>query len=174
MSAPASRSTRAFWTASTSTPPSAPPLSGSSSLVLAKASPTGACVTGACRVSATGAARSRSFTAMRAASCRCPTTSCRSACRTMSPSTGRAIHWTTIPTGSTSTARHAVSRRGGRLTRSTPSSTAPGILPGFAHPAPTSRWSRQRLIIGCRLTSTSVASSTLFYICCIPASSRAL
>ena len=43
---------------------------------------TTACATGCSPASATGAARSRSCTARRAAWCRCPTTSCRSSCPT--------------------------------------------------------------------------------------------
>jgi hypothetical protein len=49
----------------------------------ARARPFGACATGASRASVTGAARSRSSTAMLAAWCRCRKASCRSCCPMM-------------------------------------------------------------------------------------------
>ena len=61
-----------------------------------------ACATGCSRASATGAARSRSSTAPRAARCRCRTTSCRSSCPTSPRSPRRAARRSRRPrTGST-------------------------------------------------------------------------
>ena len=74
----------------------------------ATARSTTGCATGCSPASATGAARSRSSTATTAASCRCPTTSCRSCCPT-SPTTSRraARRWRPPRTGSTRRARAA-------------------------------------------------------------------
>ena len=93
----------------------------------------------ACRASAIGAVRSRSSIAARAASCRCPTRTCRSSCPTTSASTSPATRSTTIRPGSTSPARNAASRRGARPTRSTPSSTRRGISRASAARARTRR-----------------------------------
>ena len=95
-------------------------------------------------------------------------------CRTTSPSTGRAIRWSTTRPGSTCPARAAASRRGARPTRSTPSSTRPGTsCASAARSAASVRSSGPRPTTGCRSTSMSAASSTPSCICSIRASSRA-
>ena len=133
-----------------------------------------ACATGACRASATGAARSRSSIATPAASCRCPRPTCRCACPTTSPSTSRAIRSTAIRPGSTSPARAAAGRRGARPTRSTPSSIPPGTSPAsLAAQRPGRSTARGGATTGCRSTSISAASSMRSCTCSTRASSPA-
>ena len=106
----------------------------SSSAAASARSPT-ACATGACRASATGAARSRSSIAPTAASCRCRSDDLPVELPedvTLRPA--RATRSTTIRPGSTSPARAAAGRRGARPTRSTPSSNRPGISCASARP----------------------------------------
>ena len=92
----------------------------------ARARPPTACATGAYRASATGARRSRSSIAMRAAPSPCRATSCRSSSPRTSASTSPAIRSTVTTAGAMSPARRAAGRRGARPTRSTRSSIRAG------------------------------------------------
>ena len=133
------------------------------------------CATGCCPGSASGARRSRSSTARRAARCRCPRIRCRSCCPTCAAPTWprRACRrWRRRPTGSTSTARSAAARRGGTPTRWTRSSTPPGTCSATARPATrAARSARRTSSAGRRSTSTWAASSTRSCTCCTRASS---
>ena len=101
---------------------------GSSERARASARSTTACATGCSRASATGAARSRSSTATTAASCRCPTTSCRSSCPDVEDYApkGRSPLAAAEDWVEHRPARSAAGRRGARPTRWTRSSTRPG------------------------------------------------
>ena len=88
---------------------------------------TSACATGCSRVSATGAARSRSSTASTAAWFPCRRISCRSSFpRSRTTSRRVARRWRRPRSGLRSGARSAAARRGGRPTRWTPSWTPAG------------------------------------------------
>ena len=123
---------------------------------------TSACATGCSRVSATGAARSRSSTARAAAWSRCRRTSCRSSFPTSRTTSQRAARrWRQPRTGSRSGARSAAGRGAGRPTRWTPSSTPAGTSCATATPAMTPPpGTGGSCVSGCPSTSTSVASNT--------------
>jgi leucyl-tRNA synthetase len=113
-----------------------------------------ACATGAFRASATGAARSRSSTATPAATCRCPTTSCRSCCPKTCVPTAPAIPLAMRPS-STNASLPEVRRQpaGAKPTPWTPSSSRPGTTCATAARttrAANTRWSTSASNYWCR------------------------
>ena len=120
-----------------------------------------------------GLPRSRSSTATRAASSRCPTTSCRCSCRT-SRTTRRRARRRSPPTrsGCTSRARAAAATRCATRTRWTRSSTRPGTSCATSIRTTTTRRSTAASsTTGCRSRSTSAASTTRPGTCSTRASS---
>ena len=120
--------------------------------------------------SATGAARSRSFSVRSAATCRCRTRICRSCCRKTWCRTAAAIRSTRRRRSTSASARSAAATRGARPTRWTRSSIRRGTSCASRRPTTTRRWSTSARTTGCRSISTSAASSTRSCTCCIRAS----
>ncbi len=99
-----------------------------------------------------------------AARCGCPRTSCRTAPAIRSRSRRRS---------SNAVARSAAPPRGARRTRWIPSSIRPGTTSASLPRTTTAPWWTSARPTGCRLTSTSAASSTRSCTCSIRASGRA-
>ena len=138
-----------------------------------RAKSTIACATGASRVSAIGAARSRSSIATIAASFRCPPRISPSNFPRTRRSTSRAIRSIATQRGSTSIARSAERKPGARRTPWTRSSTAHGTTCASPRRTPKRPSMPRQRPTGCPSTSTSAASSTRFCTCSIRASSIA-
>jgi leucyl-tRNA synthetase len=123
---------------------------------------------------ASGARRSRSCTAGRAARWPVPTTSCPSGCRPAGAALKPAgtSRWARRPTGCRRPARPAADRPRATPTRWTPSSTRPGTSCATARPTTRTGPSTPRpCASGCRSRSTSAASSTRSCTCSTAASS---